>query len=220
MLQSIMTPPWHVNVVTLFPEGFPGPLGLSIIGKALNKGIWDLNVCDLRQYGLGVHQTVDDAPYGGGAGMVIRPDIVHAALESLPKSHVVYMSPKGQQISSQIADELILKPNVTFLCGRYEEIDERVLEYWNVQKICVGNVVLCGGETPAMLVIEGCVRRLPGVLGSIDSLRSETFVNNQYEHPHYTRPEIWNNISVPPVLLSGNHQEIAKWRKNHSKPMK
>jgi len=210
--------PWCANVITLFPEVFPGPLGVSLIGKALQKGLWSLNVCDLRQFGLGAHQTVDDAPYGGGAGMVIRPDVVHNALSQY-NAHVVYLSPKGQQINTEIVCDLINRPAVTFLCGRYEEIDERVLDHWNVQKLRVGDVVLCGGELPAMIAIEGCVRRLPNVVGDQESIEHETFANNKIEHPHYTRPATWNEISVPDVLLSGNHQKIAQWREQMKKDM-
>jgi tRNA (guanine37-N1)-methyltransferase len=214
-------PTWHVNVITLFPQCFPGPLDHSITSRAHKAGRWTLRTEDLRKHGIGPHKIVDDAPYGGGPGMLIRPDVVDSALRattgSTPndKQPIIYMSPSGTQFNGSIAQSLIKHPSITLLCGRYEGIDQRVLDRWNVQYIRVGDAVLCGGEIPAMIVIEACVRLLPGVIEQA-SLECETSVESGVgEHPQYTRPAEWEGLDVPSVLTSGNHSLIKQWQKDN-----
>lgn len=243
--------PPTINIITLFPDAFPGTLGLSIIGRALQRGLWNLNVYDLRKHGIRNHKSVDDTPYGGGCGMVIRPDVVHAALEEIfpptpnqtiildnqptttiaapldqntppanypdPDHPIIYLSPRGKQVSQPVVQSLSTKKSITLLCGRYEGVDQRVLDHWRVQEVRVGDAVLCGGEVAAMLLVEACVRLLPGVVHAPESILYETFSTpNLAEHPHYTRPQLWNNIPVPDVLRSGNHAQIEKWRCKNS----
>ena len=215
--------PWQVNIITLFPDSFPGTLGLSLLGKALERDIWKLNICDLRAYGIGRHKTVDDTPYGGGCGMVIRPDVVDAALSGLPPDgcEVIYLSPRGEQFSQPLVRELVAKPGITLISGRYEGIDQRVLDKWKVREVRVGNAVLCGGEAAALVVAEACVRMLPGVVSTPESLEHETFAcHNNAEHPQYTRPRSWDEFAVPDVLLSGNHAVIERWRRETSTTVK
>jgi tRNA (guanine37-N1)-methyltransferase len=214
-----------ITVITLFPDFFPGPLGGALLGKALIKKLWTLNVIPLRSFGRGKHQIVDDAPYGGGSGMVIRPDVIHDAVQSIfngsyemehKKPHFIYPSPRGVQASQKLfqlwAQE---KRSLVFLCGRYEGVDQRVLDHWSFEEInCGGDYVLMGGELPAMLMIEGTVRLLPGVVHDPNSLVEESFQNQCLEHNLYTRPEIWEGHTIPEVLKSGHHHHIENWKKD------
>ncbi|MDO5646966.1 tRNA (guanosine(37)-N1)-methyltransferase TrmD [Paracoccus sp. (in: a-proteobacteria)] len=207
---------WTARIITLFPEAFPGILGLSLTGRALSQGLWNLETIPLRDFGVGRHRNVDDTPAGGGAGMVIRADVMDAALRhaggGLP---VVYMSPRGRPLTQARARELAQGPGVTLICGRFEGVDQRVLDAHNVQEISIGDYVLTGGEIAAQVLIDATVRLIPRVLGNQDSLAEESFsIGNRglLEHPQYTKPAEWDNRAIPDVLLSGNHAAIARWR--------
>ncbi len=206
---------WQAKVLTLFPEMFPGPLGHSLAGRALGEGVWSLRTHDLRAHGLGRHRAVDDTPFGGGAGMVMRPDVVDAAIgeategQALP---VVYLTPRGRPLRQADVCRLVSGPGAVLLCGRYEGVDERVLEARAVEQLSVGDYVLSGGEVAALVLLDACVRLLPGVMGSEDSAAEESFSGGLLEYPHYTRPAEWQGRAVPPVLLSGHHAAIAAWR--------
>lgn len=206
---------WTATVLTLFPEMFPGHLGHSLSGKALEKGVWSLETVDIRAFATDRHQTVDDAPFGGGPGMVMRPDVVDAALASVADrpGPVVYLTPRGARFSQALAEELAAGPGVTLLCGRYEGVDERVIEKRGVREVSLGDFVLSGGEPAALVLLDACVRLLPGVMGKADSLAEESFERGLLEYPHYTRPQDWEGRSVPEVLLSGHHAEIDAWRR-------
>ena len=202
------------SVITLFPEAFPGTLGLSLIGKALHQGIWSLETVNLRDFGVGPHKSVDDTPAGGGAGMVIRADVAAAAIDSIPSNNrgLIYLSPRGQQLSQAMAREWAAGPGIILFCGRFEGLDERVIEARAMAEVAVGEAVLAGGEAAAMVLIEACVRLLPGVLGNEQSLRQESFSDGLLEHPHYTRPREWGGRAIPEVLNSGDHARIEAWR--------
>lgn len=218
---------WRADILTLFPDMFPGPLGFSLAGRALERGLWSCAAHDLRPFGLGAHRALDDTPFGGGAGMVMRPDVVDAALESLEAGEasevgeagevsggrpVIYPTPRGRRATQQDVARFSRGPGVIVLCGRFEGVDERVLEKRGIEELCFGDFVLSGGEIPALALLDGCVRLLPGVMGSALSGEEESFSNGLLEYPHYTRPAEWEGRSVPPVLLSGHHGEIARWR--------
>ncbi len=212
---------WHASVLTIFPEMFPGPLAYSLSGKALSGGLWTLGVHDIRRFARDTHGTVDDAPYGGGAGMVMRPDVVDAALAAAQGDRelpVVYMTPRGAPLSQETAHRLISGPGVCLLCGRYEGVDQRVIDAWRAEECSVGDFVLSGGELAAMCLIDASVRLLPGVIGDPASLSEESFEGGLLEYPHYTRPTVWPDRNgqvrdVPDTLLSGDHQRIAAWRR-------
>lgn len=204
-----------INVITLFPDLFPGPLGVSVVGNALGKH-WQLNIVNLRSFGIDRHQTVDDTPFGGGAGMVLRPDVVDNALRSIPESErgeIIYLSPRGTPFTQKKAASMVEKQNFSLICGRFEGIDQRVIDAWGIHEVSIGDFVLSGGEPAAFCLIDSVVRLVPGVLGNKVSLENETFTDNLLEHPHYTRPQDWNGYTVPPVLLSGNHGDVSAWRK-------
>lgn len=203
------------SVITLFPEAFPGVLGVSLIGKALRDGAWSLDTVQLRDFGFGPHRQVDDTPAGGGAGMVIRADVAAAAIDSIPRDNrpLVYLSPRGKQLSQAIVQEWAAGPGVILLCGRFEGLDERVIEARGMQEVAVGEAVLAGGEAAAMVLLEACVRLLPGVLGNASSTVEESFSDGLLEHPQYTRPREWEGRAIPDVLLEGNHAKIEAWRK-------
>lgn len=210
---------WTATVVTLFPEMFPGPLGQSLAGRGLEQGLWRCETRDLRPYGLGRHNAVDDTPFGGGAGMVMRPDVIDAALNDAKRADgapCVYMTPRGRPLSQTDVRRYAAGPGVTVLCGRYEGVDERVLEAHEIEEVSIGDYVLSGGETAALVLLDACVRLLPGVMGSADSGVEESFSDGLLEYPHYTRPAEWNGRAAPDVLLSGNHAAIAKWRREQS----
>ncbi len=207
---------WHVNLLTLFPEMFPGNLGLSLSGKALEKNLWSYNAVQIRDFANDVHKTVDDTPFGGGAGMVMRADIIEKALLSLPEGgRKIYMSPRGKPLTQSLVKELASTPILTILCGRYEGVDQRVLDAHDFEEISVGDYVLSGGEPAALILMDACIRLLPGVMGNDATPEEESFSEASgglLEYPHYTRPAEWNGMSVPEVLKSGNHAEIKKWR--------
>ena len=217
---KIVKESWSAHVLTLFPEMFPGPLGLSIIGKALRKKIWSLKLINLRNYSNNGPKDVDDAPYGGGSGMLIKSDVVHNAIKDTTKNlnsfSLVYLSPRGKKLNQKKVKELSTKKNLVLLCGKYEGIDQRVIDKWNIEEISIGDYILSGGEIAAMNLIDSCVRLLPNALGSSKSLKNETFENNLLEYPQYTKPRNWMGKKVPDILLSGNHEKIREWRKKES----
>ncbi|MGR3502636.1 tRNA (guanosine(37)-N1)-methyltransferase TrmD [Pseudaestuariivita sp.] len=205
---------WTARVITLFPELFPGALGASLTGRALDEGKWALVPHDLRQHGIGRHRNVDDTPAGGGAGMVLRADVVDAALKAVQSDGpVLYLSPRGAPFTQARAQSLSQGPGVTLLCGRFEGVDQRVLDHHGIEEVSMGDYVLTGGELPAMALIDAVVRLLPGVLGNAASTEEESFSAGLLEHPHYTKPATWQGRPIPDVLMSGHHGEIAKWRK-------
>ncbi len=207
-------PVWTARVLTLFPEMFPGPLGHSIAGKALEDGVWALETVDFRDFASDKHRTVDDAPFGGGPSMVLRPDVVDAALQATAgtRGPVIYLSPKGRLLDQARVREIAQASAVTLLCGRYEGVDERVIEARGLEEVSLGDFVLSGGEPAAMALIDACVRLLPGVLGNVESLVEESFERGLLEYPHYTRPQDWRGRKVPETLLSGHHEKIRAWR--------
>ncbi len=204
---------WAARVITLFPEAFPGTLGLSLTGKALDLGLWRLDAIDLRQFGIGKHRNVDDTPAGGGAGMVLRADVVDAALRAAAGLPVVYLSPRGRRFDQAMARQWAAGPGITLLCGRFEGVDQRVLDHHNIAEVSLGDFVLTGGEIAAQAMLDATVRLLPGVLGNAESAVEESFSDGLLEHPQYTRPALWEGREIPAVLQSGNHAEIAKWRR-------
>jgi tRNA (guanine37-N1)-methyltransferase len=204
---------WRATVLTLFPSMFPGPLGQSLAGRALESGIWSLDARDIRDHAHDRHRTVDDTPFGGGAGMVMRPDVVDAAIADAADGRpLLYVTPRGRRLAQQDAQRLAAGPGVIVLCGRYEGVDQRVIDARQPDEISVGDYVLSGGELAAMVVLDACVRLLPGTMGAAESATEESFANFLLEYPHYTRPAEWQGRAVPPVLLSGNHAAISAWR--------
>jgi len=205
---------WTAKVLTLFPEMFPGPLAHSLAGKALADDAWSLETVDIRDYATDRHRTVDDRPFGGGAGMVMRADVVDAAIAdaALADAPLIYLTPRGETFSQAHATEFATGPGVTLICGRYEGIDQRVLDARNVTEISLGDFVLSGGEPAVLALIDACVRLLPGVMGAEASLEEESFTRGLLEYPHYTRPADWCGRKVPDVLLSGHHENICAWR--------
>ncbi len=206
--------PWTATVLTLFPEMFPGPLGLSLSGKALTSGIWSLKAINIRDFAADKHNTVDDTPFGGGPGMVMRPDVVDAALASVENQPgpIVYLSPRGKVFDQAMAAELAAGEGVTLLCGRYEGIDQRVLDKREIREVSLGDFVLSGGELAAMAMLDASLRLLPGYMGAEASLEEESFSAGLLEYPHFTRPATWDGLDVPDVLLSGHHEKIKAWR--------
>lgn len=209
---------FHVNLLTLFPEMFPGFLGHSLAGRALERGDWSYTAVQIRDFGEGKHQTVDDTPFGGGAGMVMRADVLEKALLSLPTpGRKIYMSPRGKVLNQALVKELAAEENLTILCGRYEGVDQRVLDAHGFEEISIGDYVLSGGEVAALAMMDSCIRLLPGVMGNEDTPDEESFANGLLEYPHYTRPAEWTDANgtareVPEVLKSGNHARIEAWR--------
>lgn len=205
---------WHADILTLFPDMSPGPLGFSLAGRALEDGVWSLGVHDLRDFGRGRHRAVDDTPFGGGAGMVLRADVVAEALDSIEAEGrpVIYPTPRGARLTQAQSRDFASGDGVVVLCGRFEGVDERVLERRGVVEISLGDFVLSGGEIPAYALLDSCVRLLPGVMGSELSDTEESFGDGLLEYPHYTKPASWEGMDVPPVLLSGHHAAIAAWR--------
>ncbi|MBT9384764.1 tRNA (guanosine(37)-N1)-methyltransferase TrmD [Pseudooceanicola sp. CBS1P-1] len=209
---------WTAQIITLLPQAFPGILGESLTGKGLKDGKWQLNTVNLRDFGLTKHRNVDDTPAGGGAGMVLRADVMGAAIEharARAKGHMplIYLSPRGRRFDQQMARDLARADGVTLICGRFEGLDERVIEHYGIQEVSLGDFVMTGGEIAAQALIDATVRLLPGVLGNAESTEEESFSEGLLEHPQYTRPAEWEGRAIPDVLMSGNHAEIAKWRR-------
>jgi len=211
---------WRASVLTLFPEMFPGPLGQSLAGRALREGRWAIEALDIRGFATDRHRTVDDTPFGGGAGMVMRPDVLDAALAAAlaagPDRPAVYLTPRGRRLDQAMVRGLVAGPGLVLLCGRYEGVDERVIEARGLIEVSIGDYVLSGGEPAALVLLDACVRLLPGVMGAAESGVEESFssgpMGGLLEYPHYTRPAEWQGRAVPPVLLSGHHAEVARWR--------
>ena len=204
----------NVKILTIFPEIFPGFLGTSLTGRALKDGIWSMEAVNIRDYAFDKHGSVDDTPCGGGAGMIMRPDVLGNAIDhNYSGGKIIYMSPRGQALTQQKVHELSKEDNLTIICGRFEGIDERVLEEYNIEEISIGDYILTGGEQAAMIMLDAVVRLLPNVLGNAASTENESFENGLLEYPQYTRPIEWKNRKVPEVLLSGHHENVAKWQK-------
>jgi len=218
---------WKAKIITLFPEAFPGVLGHSLTGKALNEGLWSLETLDLRQFGTGRHKNVDDTPAGGGAGMVMKPDVIASAFDAAQQGvqadrqnwPLVYLSPRGAPFDQAMAARFSEMNGMTILCGRFEGVDQRVLDAYQVQEVSLGDYVLTGGEIAAQAMIDATVRLLPNVLGNAESTKDESFSDGLLEHPHYTRPADWQGRTIPEVLLSGHHANIEKWRKEQSEKL-
>ena len=207
----------NVTVLTVFPELFPGFLGYSLTGKALEEQKWQLQAVNIRDYAFDRHKSVDDTPCGGGAGMIMRPDCLGRAIEANhTRGRIIYMSPKGRPLTQKLVHELSREEELTIVCGRFEGIDERVIEAYNVEEISIGDYILTGGEQAAQIMLDAVVRLLPGVLGNEASLEDESFENFLLEYPQYTRPTEWEGRSVPEVLLSGHHRKIADWRREQA----
>jgi len=202
------------TVLTLFPEMFPGPLGFSLAGRALEQGIWSLAARDIRASAIDRHRTVDDHPAGGGAGMVLKPDVLAAAIDAAPQvGPRLLMSPRGEPLTQALVRQLAAGPGLLIVCGRFEGVDERVIERRQLREISVGDYVLSGGEPAAIVLLDAIIRLLPGVMGKAESGAEESFEDGLLEHPHYTKPNIWEDIEIPQVLLSGDHQAIARWKR-------
>jgi tRNA (guanine37-N1)-methyltransferase len=214
--------PWHAAVLTIFPEMFPGPLGHSLAGKALDAGLWVLETIDIRDYAGDRHRTVDDAPFGGGVGMVMRPDVADRALAAVEErpGPAIYLSPRGRVLDQKRVRDLAAGPGVKLLCGRFEGLDQRVIEARGLEEVSLGDFVLSGGEPAAIALIDACVRLLPGVIGDAGALAEESFAlgldAGLLEYPHYTRPALWQGRAVPEVLLSGHHEKIKLWRREQA----
>ena len=209
--------PWTAKVLTLFPEMFPGPLGHSLAGKALADGLWRLETLGIRDFATDRHRTVDDSPFGGGPGMVMRPDVVDAAIAgAAPTGPLICFTPRGVPLTQAKVRKLAAAPVITLLCGRFEGIDERVIEARAAEEISLGDFILSGGETAALALIDACVRLLPGVVGAEESLAEESFENGLLEYPHYTRPAEWQGRKVPDILLSGHHENVKTWRRHEA----
>ena len=208
---------WRATVLTLFPEMFPGPLGTALAGRALGRGTWSLDAPNIRDAGLGRHRSVDDTPFGGGAGMVMRPDVVDAAIGAVSDGRpLLYLTPRGRPFRQADAARLAAADGAILLCGRYEGIDQRVIDARAAEEVSIGDYVLSGGELAAMVVLDACVRLLPGVMGAAESALEESFSEGLLEYPHYTRPAEWQGHPVPGVLLSGDHAAIARWRQHQA----
>ena len=205
---------WQATVLTIFPEMLPGPLAYSLAGKALEAGIWRLETVDIRDFAGDKHRSVDDAPFGGGPGMVMCPDVLDAAIDGAGGlGPLVHLSPRGRPLGQERVRELAAMPGVRLVCGRFEGVDERVLEAHSVEEVSLGDFVLSGGEPAAIALIDACVRLLPGVVGCAETLAEESFAEGLLEYPHYTRPQTWQGRTVPEVLVSGDHGRIRAWRR-------
>lgn len=219
---------WTATMLTLFPEMFPGPLGHSLAGKALENGIWSLETLDIRQFSTNKHGTVDDTPYGGGPGMVMRADVLAQAVDKAQhqfdaagKTNVrrLYMSPRGRRLDQELATELSQCDGIIVLCGRYEGVDQRVIDTRDLEEVSIGDFVLSGGEPAAMILMDAVIRLLPDVMGQPETLLEESFTSGLLEYPHYTRPEVFEGHAVPDVLKSGHHKRINDWRKEKAKEL-
>lgn len=213
--RPVLAHAWRAQVLTLYPEMFPGVLGQSLIGKALDQGLWSLEAIDIRQFGLGKHRQVDDTPTGGGPGMVLKPDVLATAVTAARQRAnlpLVYLSPRGARFDQRMAERWAAGPGVTLLAGRFEGVDQRFLDHFGVEEVSLGDFILTGGEIAAQALLDATVRLIPRVLGNPESTQGESFSDGLLEHPQYTRPNDWLGHAVPEVLLSGNHKAIADWR--------
>jgi len=206
---------WRASVLTIFPDMFPGPLGASLAGKAREKGVWSLDAVDLRDYATDKHRTVDDTPAGGGPGMVMKPDVIARAIDAVASDGRprLLMSPRGAPLTQARVAALAQGPGVVLLCGRFEGVDERVIAGRSLEEVSIGDYVLAGGELAAMVLIDACVRLLPGVMGREGSLAEESFADGLLEYPQYTRPQVWEDRAIPDVLVGGDHGKVAAWRR-------
>lgn len=218
---------WIAKIITLLPEAFPGILGTSLTGKALDEGLWKLETIDLRTFGEGRHRNVDDTPAGGGAGMVLRPDIVSRAIRFAAQGAsgdrsrwpLIYLSPRGRRFDQRMAERLAACKGVTLLCGRFEGVDQRVIDHYEIEEVSLGDFVMTGGEIAAQAMIDATLRLRPGVLGNATSTEEESFSHGLLEHPQFTRPAEWEGHAIPDVLTSGNHAKIAEWRKQQAEKL-
>ena len=209
---------FQAKIFTLYPEYFPGPFDIGICKKAFEKKLWDLKLINIRDYADDKHKTVDDTPYGGGVGMLMRPDVVAKSLDANldEKETVYYLTPKGKIFNQDIAKDIVKKNKVNILCGHFEGVDQRVLDSRNVEEISIGDFILSGGEMASFVVLDTVLRLVPGVLGNLNSTKDESFENGLLEYPQYTKPQIWEKLSVPDILLSGDHDKIKSWRLSQS----
>ena len=209
---------FQVKIFTLYPEYFPGPFEIGICKKAFEKKLWDLKLINIRDYADDKHKTVDDTPYGGGVGMLMRPDVVAKSLDANleEKETVYYLTPKGKIFNQDIAKDIVKKNKVNILCGHFEGVDQRVLDSRNIEEISIGDFILSGGEMASFIVLDTVLRLVPGVLGNLNSTKDESFENGLLEYPQYTKPQIWEKLSVPDILLSGDHNKIKSWRLSQS----
>ena len=214
---------FRADIITLFPDLFPGPLGASVIGRALNEGLWSLKATQLRDFAEDRHRTVDDTPAGGGPGMVLKPDILAAAIDAVapdgdPRPRLL-MSPRGAPLSQKRAHELAEGPGAVIVCGRFEGVDQRVIEARALEEISIGDYVLAGGEVAAMVLLEATIRLIPGVLGATESRDEESFETGLLEYPHYTRPQVFEGRDIPDVLVSGDHGKVDRWRRDEAEKL-
>ena len=209
---------WQAQVFTLYPEVFPGPLSKGLYGKALANNLWNLKIINIRDSADDKHKTVDDTPYGGGEGMVIKPDIVAKAIDQNLNNDekIIYLTPKGKSFNQNRAKKFLKDKKINIICGHFEGIDQRVIETRGIEEISIGDFILSGGETAAYVILDSILRLVPGVLGNENSCKDESFENGLLEHPQYTKPQIWEKIAVPEVLLSGDHSKIKNWRLSQS----
>ena len=209
---------FQVRVFTLYPEMFPGSLNSSLYGKALRDKVWNLETVNIKDYAKDKHKTVDDTPYGGGSGMLIKPDVLANAIDENVHNNekIIFLSPKGKLFNQNIAKKFSRESSINFICGHFEGIDQRVIESRNIEEISIGDFILSGGETALFVVLDSILRLIPGVVGNKDSIIYESFENGLLEHPQYTKPQIWEKKAVPEVLLSGDHAKIKDWRLSQS----
>jgi tRNA (guanine37-N1)-methyltransferase len=208
----------HAQIFTLYPELFPGPLNKGLYGKALSNNIWNLKIVNIRDYSSDKHKTVDDTPFGGGSGMLIKPDVLANSLDQnvKPNEKIYYLTPKGKLFSQKLAKKLSKEKTINLICGHFEGVDQRVIDTRNIEELSIGDYVLSGGETAALVVLDSILRLIPGVLGNDQSISEESFENGLLEYPQYTKPQIWEKKNVPDVLLSGDHAKIKDWRLSES----
>jgi tRNA (guanine37-N1)-methyltransferase len=209
---------WRASVLTIFPDMFPGPLGMSLAGKALAAGIWSLDTIDIREFGTGIHRSVDDTPAGGGPGMVLKADVIARAIDSVdgdgrPR---LLMSPRGRPLTQRRVIELSQGPGAVLLCGRFEGVDERVIEARGLEEVSIGDYVLSGGEIAGLVLLDACIRLLPGVMGKAASGEEESFAQGLLEYPHFTRPQVFEDRPIPEILVSGDHAKVAAWRRSEA----
>ena len=209
---------WSADILTLYPEMFPGPLDKSLSGKALKKGIWSLNTFDLKDYGLGPHKSVDEKPSGGGPGMVLRADVLDSAINDCFKKDrpMIYFSPKGKPLDQEMIERFSVINGVSIICGHFEGIDQRIIDLHDIEEISVGDYILSGGEIATIVFLDSLVRLLPNVLGNGDSKKIESFTDGLLEYPQYTKPNEFKGLKIPDILLSGNHKAIKEWQENQS----